>query len=426
MKVDIDKLPKSRIKLLIEVSKEELGKYVKLAGEKLQKEVAVKGFRTGKAPLNLIEKEVGNARYQQEILEIAVSQSYFAAISENKLVPLGPPQIKLIKFVPSDILTYEAEVEILPEVKIADYKRIEVKKPKFEVKKEDTETVLSDLRKRSAKVKEVDRPAGKGDKVEVDFEGFLGGAPLEGGKSQNQPLVIGEKMFIPGFEENLVGLKKDDQKKFEITFPKDFAQKNLAGKKAKFEVKMKQVCQVDLPTLDDNFAKALGKKNLAELKKELNISIKEKKEAEAKRKMEEEILSKILEKTEVEVPESLIQSEVEREIENLKNNLERSGLTLERYLEHLKKSLDEVKLELRGESERRVKIGLVLRKIAELEKIEAKEKEIKEEISRILETYTGDREEFKKKAESNEVKKDIEGVIVARKTMDKLIEYAQE
>lgn len=427
MKVDIKKKEKSIVGLTIEVSKEDLKNFEKKAYQKLSSQVKVSGFRQGKAPVELIKKEVGDNRFNQEILETAISQSYYKAIIENKLLPLGSPEVQLKKFVPGEVLAYEAKIAVVPEIEIGDYKKIKLKKPKkSEVKKEEIEKTLKNLQKQYAEYKIVERSAKEGDRVEIDFDAFLGNIPIEKGSSKNHPLVIGDKVFVPGFEEKLVGMKKGKEKEFELTFPKDYYKKDLASKNVKFKVKLNELFETKLPRIDDEFAKKVSPfKNLKELKENIEKNILLSKEEEKKKQLENELLEKLIKLVKVDVPEVLVSQEMQRMVEDLKINLSRSGLTLEKYLEDIKKSQNQLETDLKPEAEKRIKLGLALNKIAELEELKVTEDEVNQTIKERALNFP-DSQEAKEEMQKEETIKEIRSYLLTQKTISKLLSYALE
>lgn len=423
MKVQKENLDQ-KIKLTIDVDVETIKKTSDLVFERLSKNVKVAGFRPGKAPRHMIEKEIGQDRLNAEILDAVIPETYYEAVIKENLNPVGPPEVKLIKFVPTDGLTYEAIIEILPEIKLPDLTKVNIKRetPKVEVK--EVQDVLDDLAKQLAKTAKVDRAAKEGDRVEIDFEGFVDGLPFDGNKSQNHPIVLGQGSFIPGFEEQLVGMKEKEEKEIEVTFPKEYHAAHLAGKKAKFKVKMHEVNEVVLPAIDDKFATQVGPfKDLAKLKEDIEKELLNTKVIQERNRVETEILDKISEKIEVKVPDKLVHDEAHRLLHEAEHNLTHQGLTMDKYLEIAKKTKEELEQEMKPEAEKRVKIGLVLSEIAKDKKFETNEKEVHEEITKKLERT---RPEEKKQAEefynSHDGHHQIENMIIGEKVMNYLYE----
>jgi len=426
LKTKVEKLPESRVKLTITVEKPEIETYEKHAYKHLVGEVKIAGFRPGKAPMAILKKEVGDARFQNEVMDVAIPQSYYKAIVEEKIQAISQPEVKVTKFIPGELLEYEAEVSVLPEVNLPDYKSLKVKIEEPKLKKEEVSEVLENLRKEKAILRDVDREAKIDDRVEIDFDGFIGGKPLEGGSSKNHPLVIGSKSFIPGFEEELVGLKKGDTKEFDIKFPEEYHAKELAGKGAHFIVKMQQVQEVELPELNNDFAKQVGPfDTIAKLNKDIEDNLSAAKKEENKRKAEQELLEKIIAKAKMEIPKDLVAQETEGMIKDMESNFSYRGTSLDDYLESVKKTRDDLKKELKGEAEKRVKIGLVLSQISKEEGIMVTDAEIEAEVDKRI-TGLPNASEFREKYMTPENKRDIELQLFTRKTIDRLFKYAMK
>ncbi len=418
-----EKQAKSQIKLTVEVSKEELAKFLEQAYEKLKGQVKVSGFRPGKAPRNIVEKEIGSERFQQEALEIALPETYYQAIKEAKLMPIGPPEIKMVKFVPSDALVYEATISVVPEINLGDYKKIisqsGIKIKNAEVEDKQIEEVIKNLQKQKSETKEVLRESKKGDRVEIDFESFVDGKPIAGGASQNHPLVIGDNVMVPGFEEAIIGMKKSEEKEFNLTFPVDFYKKELAGKNAQFKAKMKQVNELKLPEVNDELAKKLGHKDLTELKKDIKKSLEKEFSSREELKFEGELIEKLIAGIEIEIPQFLIKEELSQMTTDFEQRLAQNGLTLDRYLEQLKKTKEDLTKEWEKEAEKRIKIALILDKIAQEEKISISDKDVENEIKKVLENAPAEQKaQAAKNLENEEQKKYIKNVLKNRKVIE--------
>jgi trigger factor len=427
MQVTKEMITKIRVRLTIGLDAKELAPYIEKVYRDLAKGLKIAGFRPGKAPQSVVEKEVGQDKFYAEVLEEALPQVYYQAVLQENIVSVSRPEIKIKKYVPTSGLEFEAEVEILPEIVLPDYKSIKIKKNEVKVTDSDIKKMLGDLQNNFSEFQDVVRAAAEGDRVEIDFEGTKGNIPIEGGTSKNHPLVIGQGMFIPGFEDNLVGMKKEEEKSFDITFPADYHEKSLAGQKVVFRVKMISISEKVMPELTDEFARKLGPfKDLEELKKQLEKDIAQTKEIEERRRLENEILEKISSKTDIEVPESLAKEETLKMLDEANANLANSGLTLDKYLEMTKKTREDVEKETRPEAEKRVRFGLVLSEISRVEGMTATKKEIESEKEKILANFGEKAGEYAPKLDDHEAEHSIENSIIARKTIDKLIEYCLE
>lgn len=406
----------------IEVEKENLKKVTDLVLADLGKQVKTPGFRPGKAPLFVVEKEVGKDRFWAEVIDKAVPESFFEAIIAEKVSALSAPQVKVLQFVPNEKLVFEARVAILPEIKDFRYKDLKIKPEKGEITEKDREEALEGLVKKAAEPKDVERAAKKGDRVEIDFFGTLKSLPFEGNESKNHPLILGSGQMVPGFEEALEGKKAGEEFEFDITFPKEYHAGNLAGEKVHFKVKIHKVSELMVPKANDEWAKKVGFSDLSKLKEELSRQLDFEKELENKRKTEEIILTEIIEKNKVEAPEILVTEEVHRMVHEAEHNLGHSGLTMEKFLEMSKKTLSDLEKEMKPEAEKRVKIGLVLGEAARLESVDLKDSEVEAEIEKIIATAPPEtsKDDLRAAYEEPNRKRELGNSIIIRKTLDRL------
>jgi len=413
-----------KIKLTIEVEAEILKKASDEAYKKLANQVKIDGFRPGKAPRHIVEKEIGQERLDAEILDKVIPETYYQAITQEKLNPIGQPEVKMIKFVPTDGLTYEAVVELMPDIKLPDISKIKVKGSVPKVTSEEIEAVIEDLSKQLAKYSRVARAAKEGDQIVIDYDGFVDGLAFEGGKSEKYPFVLGQGKMIPGFEDQIVGMKEKEEKEIDVTFPKEYHANNLAGKKAKFRIKLHEVNEINLPEINDEFATKIGPfKDLPKLEEDIEKELMNTKIIQEKNRVESEILEKISEKINIPLPEGLVHQEIHRVIHEAEHNLSQQGLTIEKYYEATKKTKEDLENELKPEAEKRVKIGLVLSEVAKEIKTEVADKQVHNEIHRRLDQV---REEEKKQAEifynSEEGHKQIENLLIGEKVIAYLYE----
>lgn len=410
----IRKLPKSQLEIKISVPAEDLEKFLDMAAEELSRDLKISGFRPGKAPRKIVEQRVGSEKVLAYAAEKAVKKSYVESIAKNKIEVIGEPKITITKIAPGNDLEYKAVVGIMPEISLGDYrKRVKgMKKSEPEkIKSEEIQKELEYLRKSRAKLITVSRVAKKDDYVEIDFNVLIDGKEIEGGKSQNHPLTIGESYFIPGFEENLIGMKAEDEKEFDLEFPKDYHKKELAGKPAKFKVKMNLVQEKDLPEMNDDFAKRLGKfENLESLKKSIleGMELEQKKKNEEKRR--QEILEKIISECQVEIPDVLLESELEKMMAEFEQNISGMGMKLDDYFASIKKTRDEVRAGWNESAEKRVKSALALREIARLENISPESAEIEEEMNKTL-AHFKDQGEMEKNVDMEKLYGYVKGVL---------------
>jgi len=390
------KTEKSTAILSIEVSKEEYAKHRKKAAEEISKNVNIKGFRPGKVPLDVLEKHIDPSYVDAEAVELAVKYSYADAVIKEKLQVVSAPKITFqcdTKKVASgeENLKFEAEVALMPEAKVKDYKEIKIKKEEVKVEQKEIDETLDDIKKYFIKWTDVERTAKKGDRAELDFEGFDhkekdkdgNPLPIPNTASKNHPVILGEGSLIPGFEEQVEGMKKDEKKEFEITFPKDYHKKDFQNKKAIFKVELKRLEEPTQPELNADFAeKVTGQKmSFDDLKKDIEKNILLKKQQQAEIDRENKYIEKILEKTEVIIPEPMIEEEVDFIIEDLKHDLEGRGVKdFDAFLTQAKTTMEELRKKYAPEAEKRIKIRLALTYIIKEEKLEVTDEEAKEEF----------------------------------------------
>jgi len=391
MKIESKKLDRGQIELTIELTVDEYQPFLEQAAKKISETTKIPGFRPGKAGLDIIKQKVGEDKIWQEALELAVQKTFLKAIEQEKLVTIGSPQIDIIKLAPGNPVIYKAVASLLPKIELGDYSKTKVGKKDIEVKDENLKKAMANLQKMRAKETLVDRKAQKGDKVEIAFETFLDKIPVDQGKNEKFPLVIGEGSFIPGFEDQIIGLGKDETKEFQLKFPENYHQKNLANKLVDFKVKVNAVFQMDLPELNDEFAKSLGDFQTIQ---DIESQLKENLEAEAQQKenqrLEEEMINKIIDQSTFDdLPDILIDSEAKKMAEELEHNLSHQGLKFEDYLNHLKKTREDLLLDFVPQAIKRVKSALIIRRVGEEKKIGVLEKEIDEEIEKTKAMYAG-------------------------------------
>lgn len=376
MEIKLEKLPKSRIKLEVETTSEEVQPFFDQALEKLANSVNIAGFRPGKAPKLMIIESVGLNRYNSTALDLAFSQIYHQAVIEKKVSPISSPNISIEQFSEGKPFKFIAEVDIVPEIRLGDYNSIKIKSEKvkedYPVEDSEVESLIKRLQYRDAKFSEIDQAAKKDDYIEIDYEGSVKGVIKEGMASKNHPLILGEGVLVPGFEDQLVGMKKDDKK--EITV-------KVKGDNTLFKVKMNVVKKVELPELDEAFFKKFGHKSLENLKKAIKKSLSQEKKDQAKGIIQQELLAKLAEKSQVEVPQSLVEDEVNRKITQMQGNL---GVLFDEYLKKNNKDLPGLRKELTQPAEKQVKIGLVLGETAKELGIIKEPPKTQEEQSKII------------------------------------------
>lgn len=364
------------------------------AKDGMAKSVKLPGFRPGKVPKNMVEQRFGKQAIMVEAAEHVVSHSYAKALEQEKVDAIGQPEVTLGQVKEGEEFTYSIITAVMPLVKLASW-RDAVKKVNSEFAKKDTAVADEDITKElerlatmRAKQVAVNREAKMGDSVLVDFTVKQEGVVIEGGKSENHPLVLGKGVFIPGFEEKLVGMKEHDEKSFELTFPSEYHAKHLAGRPAIFEVKMRSVQEREVPLLDDAFAKSLGKfETLAEVKENLKKGMFEEKKEQMKNEHRTEILDVLVDKATIDFPELLVKQELLRMTQDFEAQLTQMGLTLDAYLEQMKKTKEALEAEWLPQAKRRLSANLVIEFLAEDEAITVDTSEVEAEMNKALQYY---------------------------------------
>lgn len=394
--MDIKKLGNSEIEIELSIPWKEWEKYLVLAVEDISKNIKIEGFRPGKAPKDMIEKKVGKETILNEAAEKAIRKNYSRVVLDEKLDVIGAPNVEILKLAEGSDLEYKIKTAVMPEVKMENWtdgvKKINKKQQekKVEVSKEETKKELEKLANSRVQLITVNREARKDDSVEIDFQVSLGGVPIENGTSKKHNLILGRGVFIPGFEENVIGMNSGDEKEFELEFPKDYHAKDLAGRKATFKVKLNIVQERKTPQIDDAFAVSLGNfKNLAELEKSIEDGIFKEKETQKKEENRSEIVEFLIGEMKVELPEILIHEELHRMIGEFEAQLSGMGMNVESYLEKMNKSREDLEKEWEGQAQKRIKSALVLEEVAKQKEIEIASEKIEEEMNKLLAQYKG-------------------------------------
>jgi trigger factor len=425
MQVSKKNLSETKLTLTIKGDAKDLQSIKQETVQALAKDVKVQGFREGKAPLNLVEKQLNPQLLQTEFLERAINMLYVLAAQQEKVRPVAQPEVKITKFVPFDTVEFTADVEVIGEIKLPDYKKIKLTKKTIKVTDKDVEEVLEQLKKRDGAKKEVARAAKAGDQLTIDFAGTDAkiGDAINGADGKDYPLTIGSNTFIPGFEDQLIGLKPGAEKTFDITFPKDYGVKALQSKKVTFKVTVHKVEELVDAVIDDKFAAKIGPfKTVAELKTDIKKQLAAEQQNQADRDFANELLDKIAEKTTVALPESLINDQLDRMDQEEKQNLIYRGQTWQEHLDAEGVTEEEHRKRNRPQAEQRVKVGLALTEIAEKEKIEV----TPEELEIRLQLLKGQYPDKKMQAELDKLenRREIASRMTSEKTLDKLTAYA--
>ena len=388
MKVKSKKLSDTRVEIKVTLEKSDLKTAREKAVARLSKEVKLEGFRKGKAPKSLAEKALNPNDVINETVDIAVRTTVPSAFKEVEKAPLVVPNVKVTKVVPDEVVEYTATADILPEVKLGDYKNLKAKKPENKVKKSEVEEIVKNIQKAYAEKKTEKKKAELGDEVIIDFVGKKDGEPFQGGTAKDYALTLGSKTFIPGFEEGIVGKESGDKFDLELTFPKDYAEKSLAGKKTVFEVLLKQVNKITLPKLDEEFAKKCGPfKNMDELREDIEKNLKAQNEYKLTEAYKDALVEELVKTSKVSAPEILISDQLRLVKDDISRNAAASGLTFEEYLKRNDLSESEWESQAHEVAEKRVKASLVLQVLANEEKITTSDEEVAAKIAELRDVY---------------------------------------
>jgi len=425
MKVQLEKIEKNTAFLKFEVDAEEFEEAMQQAYKKTAKRFAIPGFRRGKAPRTLIERYYGPEVFYEEAAEILLPEAYKKAVEENNLEPVDQPTYDIEQIEKGKPMIATAEVVVKPEVNIKDYKGLEVEKVVYNVTDEDIEKELKTLQERNARLIAVeDRPAQKGDIAIIDFEGKVDGNPFEGGKAENYPLELGSKTFIEGFEDQLIGMSVGESKDVNVTFPKDYHSKELAGKDAVFSVALKEIKQKELLPLDDEFAKDVSEfETLDELKNDIRKRFEERAKAIEDGSLKASIVRKLKEQTELDVPQVMIEREIDRLIMDFAINLKMRGFDLKTYLETAKLTPQDFRDQFRDKAKDNVETSLILEEVGKRENVTVSDEEVEKEIEKYAEMTKKSVEDYKKSLKPEDIAA-IKDSILTQKIFDILIENA--
>ena len=419
MKINNKKLENAIVELTVAFDVEEWKETQKKALDKLAKKVKIDGFRPGKAPVAMVKARVSKASILEEATDMILQANFVKILDEAKVEPIAQPALSIDK-VSKEELEVKILVPVKPEVELVEYKGLEVKKTPVTVTKKEIEEQLANYQSQFAElsVKE-DGKVAKGDTAVIDFEGFVDGVAFEGGKGENYPLEIGSGAFIPGFEDQLIGMGIDKEQEIKVTFPEDYGAADLAGKEAVFKVTVHEIKEKHLPEIDDELAKDVnidGVETLDQLKDHIKANIKSRKENENEQKFMDDIYNTLIENSKVETSEALLNQEQEMMLQEIEQNLQRQGLNFEVYEQFTGKNKDAIKEEIKPQAEQRVKINAILAAIVEEEKLVVSDEELEAELQKIADYYKKELDEVKKIFEGNMSR--IENDILTRKAID--------
>lgn len=422
MKTSVKYLSDTKVAVNVTLGVSELKDAELAALNELGKDIKVPGFRKGKVPVSVVSKNVNPNMLAQKTLESALSKAVADAFISEKLQALDRPEVEVRKFVPGSELEFTAESEVMPKIKIGDYKNLKSTAKKVSVTKKDIAEITDRLKKGFSSKKTVQRPAKLTDEVNIDFEGKKDGIAFDGGKGEKYDLVLGSNSFIPGFEDGIIGKKTGETFDLKLTFPEDYHADNLKGAEVVFTTTINEIKEVVEPELNDELAAKAGPfKTVEELEDDIKREITKQKETEATEKLKDDLVAELVEKSTVPVPDVLLKDQMKLIEQDTNRNLMYRGMSIDDYIKSLKykDKNDWLENEVRPIAEKRVKAGLLLAELSKVEKIEATENELLEKINQLGKQYPS--EDMRKHLKTPEVQRDVANRILTEKTVDRLV-----
>ena len=414
----------NEIKMEITIEAEKFENAIKKVYFKNAKYFNIPGFRKGKAPQNIVEKYYGKEIFYEDAFNEIAGEEYEKAIEESKVEVVGKPQIDIVTMEKGQDLVFTAVVATKPEVELGKYKGIEIEKIEYNVEESDIDNNLKQMQEKNARVISVETPVENGNIAVIDFEGFVDGKAFEGGKGENYSLEIGSGSFIPGFEDQVIGMKIDEEKDINVKFPDEYFSKDLAGKDATFKVKVHEIKKKELPELDDEFAKDVSEfDTLKELKDSIKERLVKENEQKAKYEKEDAVMKVVTEGMKVDIPTGMVEVEVDNMVKDMEQRMSYQGLKLEQYLKMLNKTEAEFRKDYEPQAIEAIKSRLALEAIIKSEKIEATEKDVKEKLEEMAKNYGKTAEELEK---NDNIKEYIKQGIENEKAIEFLVENAKE
>ncbi len=416
---------KNEVKLTFNIEAEKFEAAMKKVYAKTAKYFNIPGFRKGKAPMQLVERQYGSAIFYEDAFNELVPEIYDEAIRENKVEAVSKPEIDIVQMEKGKELIFTAVVETKPEVELGKYKGIEIKKIEYTTSDKDIEHELGHMAERNARLVTIeDRPVEKGDITTIDFDGSIDGVQFDGGKAENHELEIGSNTFIPGFEDQIIGMKLEEERDIKVKFPEDYFSKDLAGRDAVFKVKLHEIKKKELPKIDDEFAKDVSEFDTLE---ELKNSIKEKLDTEnaekAKYETEEAAIKIVCDNTKLDIPNGMIEMEIDNMMKDMETRLSYQGLNLTQYLQIMGKTEEDIRSNFKEQAEKSVKSRLVLEAIVKAEKIEVTPDEVTDKVKEMAKQYGRKEEEL---LENAQLKDYISESLKTEKAIDFIVKNAKK
>ena len=426
MSLQVEKLENNTAKLTIEVPAEEFDKAIQTAYQKNKNKFNVPGFRKGKVPYAMVEKMYGAGVFYEEAANELIPDAYANAAAESELEIVARPEINVTQIEKGKPFVFEAEVTLKPEIKLGKYKGVKVEAMDTTVTDEDVAAELDKVKEQNARLVAADDKAVEdGDQTTIDFEGFVDGVAFEGGKGEDYPLTIGSHSFIDTFEEQLIGKKVGEEVEVNVTFPEQYQAEELAGKPAMFKVTIKEIKVKEYPELDDDFAQDVSEfDTLDEYKADIKKNLEEKKAQEAEADKESKVIEAIVNDSEMDIPEKMIEAQSQQMVEEFAQNIAMQGISFDQYMQFTGTTVDQLTEQVKPQAEARVQSSLVLEAIVKAEKIEASDEEFDEEIKRMAERYQMEADKVNELL-SDDDKKNIRADICARKAAKLIVEKAK-
>ncbi|NMA02589.1 MAG: trigger factor [Clostridia bacterium] len=430
MKVNTERIDKKQVEITIEVDEKQVDEGLNYAYKKIVKQVNIPGFRKGKVPRKIIEQRFGVEVFYEEAIDYLMPKAYMEAMEKvaEDFEIVGKPDVDIVQMEQGKPFIFKAKVEVKPEFELGEYKGLELERVDMEVTSEDVEQELKNLQERHAQLEVMgeDDQVEKGDKILLDFVGKDEGVPFEGGSAENYSLEVGSNSFIPGFEEQLVGMKLNEEKVINVTFPEQYHSEELAGKAVTFDVKINEIKRKRLLDLDDEFAKDISEfETLQELKDDIENNLKKQKEEMGKNQLRIQAIEKMVENHEIDVPESMIESQVDTFIREFDYRLNVQGLSLDKYLKYSNLKIEQIREQYKEDAIKAVKKDLILEAIVKAEDIKLSENELDAEIQRLAEAYNQEPEKIKEILERQGQLSAIEHSLKAEKALELVVDHAK-
>ena len=426
MSLQVEKLEKNMAKLTIEVSADELEKALQNAYKKQKNKISMPGFRKGKVPRQMVEKMYGADVFYEDAANALIPQAYSEAYDECDLQIVSQPEIDITQIEKGKPFIFTALVATRPEVTLGEYKGLEVDKVSTRVTQKEVDAKIQEEAGKNARTVAVEgRPVKDGDEVVLDFEGFVDGEAFEGGKGENYSLTIGSGTFIPGFEDQLIGVEAEKEVEVKVTFPEEYHAENLQGKDAVFKCTVHEIKEKELPEIDDEFAAEVSEfDTLDEYKKDVEKKLAEKKEIEANSKNEDAVVAKVVENATMEIPDKMIDAQAENMVQDMARRMQSQGLSLDMYLKYTGMTVEQMKEQARPDAEKRIRTRLVLEAVAQAENIQISDEKVDEEVAKMAEAYKMEVEKLKSYMSESDVKQMKEDLAV-QQAVDLLVAEAK-